>query len=146
MSQSDPERPSPGDLDQVGRPVVVTDHLRSETDVVANLQRCGVATIHEAMGRIGLLGHHLRPIFPQASAAGSAVTVLCPPGDNLMPHVAMEQCRPGDLLVVATTSPSVDGYFGELLATSLRSRGAVALVTDTGVRDVSELTTMGFPG
>jgi 4-hydroxy-4-methyl-2-oxoglutarate aldolase len=125
--------------------VVVTDPERAPIDQVDTLAEFGVATVHEALGRIGLLGTGLRPIQQDARLGGTAVTVLCWPGDNLMCHVAVEQCRPGDVLVVTTTSPCTDGMFGELLATSLRSRGVRGLVTETGVRDVADLRRMGFP-
>ncbi|MWB99738.1 4-carboxy-4-hydroxy-2-oxoadipate aldolase/oxaloacetate decarboxylase [Agromyces seonyuensis] len=125
--------------------LVVTDIARADADVVDALGVHGVATVHEAMGRTGLVGAAIRPIQTGARVAGTAVTVLSWPGDNLMIHVAVEQCRPGDLLVVATTSPSLDGAFGELFATALQARGVRGIVTTTGIRDTAELREMAFP-
>ena len=125
-------------------PVVVTDIDRADAATAAALGVHGVATVHEAMGRTGLVGPGIRPIQDGARIAGTAVTVLCWPGDNLMIHAAVEQCREGDILVVTTTSPSVDGAFGELFATALQARGVGGLVTTTGVRDVVDLRAMGF--
>jgi 4-hydroxy-4-methyl-2-oxoglutarate aldolase len=127
------------------RTVVVVDPPRSDPALVVELGAFGVATVHEAIGREGLLDRRLRPVVPGARLAGTAVTALCWPGDNLMIHVAVEQCRPGDVLVVATTSECHDGLFGELLATSLRARGVRGLVIDAGVRDVAALGEMWFP-
>ncbi|MFD2416814.1 4-carboxy-4-hydroxy-2-oxoadipate aldolase/oxaloacetate decarboxylase [Amycolatopsis pigmentata] len=125
--------------------VIVTDPPRADSEKVGRLAGYGVATVHEALGRTGYLGPAIRPVHLGSRVGGTAVTVLSWPGDNLMIHAAVEQCRPGDILVVTTTSPSTDGMFGELIATSLQVRGVVGLVTAAGVRDVAELHEMGFP-
>ena len=126
-------------------PQVIRKILRADSETVRLLGEQGVATVHEAQGRAGLMRPYMRPIYPAARLAASAVTVSCQPGDNLMIHAAIEVCQPGDVLVVTTTSESDDGMFGELLATSCRAHGIVGLIIDAGVRDVSDLTSMGFP-
>jgi 4-hydroxy-4-methyl-2-oxoglutarate aldolase len=127
------------------KPTIVRKIRRADSDVIRTLGQQGVATVHEAQGRTGLMRPYMRPIYSSARAAGSALTVLCQPGDNLMIHAAIEVCQPGDILVVTTTSESTDGMFGELLAVSARAHGAVGLVIDAGVRDVADLTSMDFP-
>lgn len=125
--------------------IVKRNIVRADKAAVEKLSRFGVATIHEAMGRVGLMQPYMRPIYAAAKACGPAVTVLLQPGDNWMMHVVAEQLQPGDVVVAACTAENTDGFFGDLLATSFRARGAKGLVIDGGVRDVADLTEMQFP-
>jgi 4-hydroxy-4-methyl-2-oxoglutarate aldolase len=125
--------------------VVKRSIARADKAAVEKLSRFGVATVHEAMGRVGLMHPYIRPIYADAHVCGTAITVLLQPGDNWMMHVAAEQLRPGDVVVAACTAENTDGFFGDLLATSFRARGAKGLVIDGGVRDVKDLTEMQFP-
>jgi 4-hydroxy-4-methyl-2-oxoglutarate aldolase len=127
------------------RTIVVRNISRTEAEVAKRLGKLGVATVHEAYGRFGLMKPYMRPVWAGGEAAGTAVTVLAQPGDNWMIHVAVEQCRPGDMLVVGCTTDNTDGMFGDLLATSLMARGVAGLVIDAGCRDVKSLKEMGFP-
>ena len=130
-------------MNQLG--IVKRNIVRADRAAVEKLSRFGVATIHEAMGRVGLMKPYMRPIYTGAHVCGTAVTVLLQPGDNWMMHVAAEQIQTGDVVVAACTSENADGFFGDLLATSFRARGALGLIIDGGVRDVKDLTEMDFP-
>lgn len=125
--------------------VVVRNIKRADPNAIATFEKLGVSTTHEALGRYGLMKPYMRPIWPGASIAGPAVTILAQPGDNWMIHVAVEQCRPGDIVVLGVTADNTDGMFGDLLATSLKARGVKGLIIDAGCRDVATLKEMGFP-
>jgi 4-hydroxy-4-methyl-2-oxoglutarate aldolase len=125
--------------------IIVKNIQRADAELINQLGAQGSATVSEAQDRTGLLFPYMRPIYPTARVAGSAITVLCHPGDNMMIHAAIELCQPGDVLVVATTSPSTCGMFGELMGTSCRVHGIRGLIVDAGIRDVADLTTMEFP-
>ncbi len=127
------------------KPTIVRKIQRANKESIRLLGEFGVATVHEAQGRIGLMRPYMRPIYATARAAGSAITVLCHPGDNLMIHAAMELVQPGDVMVVTTTSESTDGMFGDLLAASCQAHGVAGLIIEAGVRDVADITEMGFP-
>ena len=126
-------------------PTIVRKITRADAETIRSLGVLGVATVHEAQGRTGLMRPYMRPVYPTARVAGSAITVSSQPGDNLMIHAALDVCQPGDVLVVTTTSESTDGMFGELLAVSARAQGVAGLVIDAGVRDVTDITAMDFP-
>ena len=127
------------------KPTIVRRTPRAEADVIRTLGELGVATVHEAQGRTGLMRPYMRPIYPSAKIGGSALTISCHPGDNLMIHAAIDVCQPGDVLLVTTTSESTDGMFGELLGESAKAHGIVGLIIEAGVRDVADLTAMEFP-
>src|ERR1035438_2291617 len=129
----------------MNKPKVFRNIRRPDACIVRTLGEQGVATVHEAQGRTGLMRPYMRPIYANAKVSGTAITVSCQPGDNLMIHAAMETVRPGDILVVTTTSESTDGMFGDLLGTSCQAHGVVGLIIDAGIRDTADLTTMKFP-